>query len=214
MVNQRLPGGQIVIAGEGDFVVLNVRRGVEQERGPGDQFIRRALAGRHQRHGNRSRGLGLGPRGGQLDLRLVHLDDVVDFAVRQAADRRVTAADPVNDRLPGAQVVVAPEDDLIVADGRRHVDDNGVVFVDVSEAYFFRVTDLGEVHRDGGAGVVIKAGHQRNGAVIDFESDEEVEAADALDSEDEHSDEEELGSTFGTNADSFSEATESTQHYA
>ena len=44
--------------------------------------------------------------------------------------------------------------------------------------------------------------------------DEEVEAADALDSEDEHSDEEELGSTFGTNADSFSEATESTQHYA
>ena len=46
------------------------------------------------------------------------------------------------------------------------------------------------------------------------EPDEEVEAADALDSEDEHSDEEELGSTFGTNADSFSEATESTQHYA
>ena len=46
------------------------------------------------------------------------------------------------------------------------------------------------------------------------EPDEEVEATDALDSEDEHSDEEELGSTFGTNADSFSEATESTQHYA
>ena len=46
------------------------------------------------------------------------------------------------------------------------------------------------------------------------EPDEEVEAADALDSGDEHSDEEELGSTFGTNADSFSEATESTQHYA
>ena len=46
------------------------------------------------------------------------------------------------------------------------------------------------------------------------EPDEEVEAADALDSEDEHSDEEELGSAFGTNADSFSEATESTQHYA
>ena len=46
------------------------------------------------------------------------------------------------------------------------------------------------------------------------EPDEEVEAADALDSEDEHSDEEELGSTFGTNTDSFSEATESAQHYA
>ena len=46
------------------------------------------------------------------------------------------------------------------------------------------------------------------------ESEEEVEAADALESEDEHADEEELGSTFGTNADSFSEATESTQHYA
>ena len=43
------------------------------------------------------------------------------------------------------------------------------------------------------------------------ESEEEVEAADALDSED---DEEELGSTFGTNADSFTEASESAQHYA
>ena len=44
------------------------------------------------------------------------------------------------------------------------------------------------------------------------ESEQEVEAetADPLESEDE----EELGSTFGTNADSFSEATESTQHYA
>ena len=40
---------------------------------------------------------------------------------------------------------------------------------------------------------------------------EEVEAVDALDSED---DEEELGSTFGTNADSFTEAPESAQHYA
>ncbi len=49
------------------------------------------------------------------------------------------------------------------------------------------------------------------------ESEEEVEAADALDAEDEEvedSDEEELGSTFGTNADSFTEAPESAQHYA
>ena len=48
---------------------------------------------------------------------------------------------------------------------------------------------------------------------LDSEDDEEfeVEAADALDSED---DEEELGSTFGTNADSFTEAPESAQHYA
>ena len=66
------------------------------------------------------------------------------------------------------------------------------------------------------------------------ESEEEVEAADALDSEDEEDeevkaadtldseeaevedsdDEEELGSTFGTNADSFTEAPESAQHYA
>ena len=49
------------------------------------------------------------------------------------------------------------------------------------------------------------------------ESEAEVEAADALDSEDEEvedSDEEELGSTFGTNADSFTEAPESAQHYA
>ena len=48
--------------------------------------------------------------------------------------------------------------------------------------------------------------------------DEEVEAADALDSEDaeveDSDDEEELGSTFGTNADSFTEAPESAQHYA
>ena len=50
------------------------------------------------------------------------------------------------------------------------------------------------------------------------ESEEEVEAADALDAEDEEvedsDDEEELGSTFGTNADSFTEAPESAQHYA
>ena len=49
------------------------------------------------------------------------------------------------------------------------------------------------------------------------ESEEEVEATEALDSEDEEvddSDEEELGSTFGTNADSFTEAPESAQHYA
>ena len=44
----------------------------------------------------------------------------------------------------------------------------------------------------------------------DADDEEEVEAADALDSEDV----EELGSTFGTNADSFTEAPESAQHYA
>ena len=52
---------------------------------------------------------------------------------------------------------------------------------------------------------------------LDSEDEEEVEAADALDSEDaevEDSDEEELGSTFGTNADSFTEAPESAQNYA
>ena len=56
----------------------------------------------------------------------------------------------------------------------------------------------------------------------DAEDEEEVEAADALDSEDAEDDEvedsddeeEELGSTFGTNADSFTEAPESAQHYA
>ena len=50
------------------------------------------------------------------------------------------------------------------------------------------------------------------------EDEEEAEAADALDAEDEEvedsDDEEELGSTFGTNADSFTEAPESAQHYA
>ena len=52
----------------------------------------------------------------------------------------------------------------------------------------------------------------------DVEDEEEVEAADALDSEDaeveDSDDDEELGSTFGTNADSFTEAPESAQHYA
>ncbi len=51
---------------------------------------------------------------------------------------------------------------------------------------------------------------QWNSATEAAEDEEEVEAADALDSEDE----EELGSTFGTNADSFTEASESAQHYA
>ena len=42
---------------------------------------------------------------------------------------------------------------------------------------------------------------------------EEVEVADSLDSEDAE-DEDELGSTFGTNSDSFAEVQESAQHYA
>lgn len=46
------------------------------------------------------------------------------------------------------------------------------------------------------------------------ETETETETADALDSEDSEDDEEELGSTFGTNADSFTEAPESAQHYA
>ena len=51
------------------------------------------------------------------------------------------------------------------------------------------------------------------------ESEEEVEAAEALDSEDEvevedTDEEEDLGSTFGTSADSFTEAPESARHYA
>ena len=52
------------------------------------------------------------------------------------------------------------------------------------------------------------------------ESEEEVEAAEALDAEDEDEEvedtdeEEDLGSTFGTSADSFTEAPESARHYA
>ena len=54
------------------------------------------------------------------------------------------------------------------------------------------------------------------------EDDEEVEAAEVLDAEDEDEDEEvedtdeeeDLGSTFGTSADSFTEAPESARHYA
>ena len=52
------------------------------------------------------------------------------------------------------------------------------------------------------------------------ESEEEVEATEALDSEDEDEEvedtdeEEDLGSTFGTSADSFTEAPESARHYA
>ena len=57
---------------------------------------------------------------------------------------------------------------------------------------------------------------------LDSEDAEEVEAADALDSEDADEDEEvedtdeeeDLGSTFGTSADSFTEAPESARHYA
>ena len=52
------------------------------------------------------------------------------------------------------------------------------------------------------------------------ESEEEVEASEALDSEDEDEEvedtdeEEDLGSTFGTRADAFTEAPESARHYA
>ena len=66
---------------------------------------------------------------------------------------------------------------------------------------------------------------EENAAMQDTEeeSEEEVKAAEALDSEDaededeevEDTDEEEdLGSTFGTSADSFTEAPESARHYA
>ena len=61
---------------------------------------------------------------------------------------------------------------------------------------------------------------EENTAMQDTEEDseQEVEAADVLDSEDEevedNDDEEELGSTFGTNVDSSTEAPESAQHYA
>ena len=54
----------------------------------------------------------------------------------------------------------------------------------------------------------------------DGEPDEEVEAAETLDSDEEEdedeqdSDEEEIGSTFDTTADSFNESPESAQHYA
>ena len=54
----------------------------------------------------------------------------------------------------------------------------------------------------------------------DGETDEEVEAAETLDSDEEEdedeqdSDEEELGSTFDTSTDSFNESPESAQHYA
>jgi cell division protein ZapB len=52
------------------------------------------------------------------------------------------------------------------------------------------------------------------------EPEEEVEAAETLDSEEDDEEEhdsdedEELGSTFDTNADSFTESPESSQHYA
>ena len=54
----------------------------------------------------------------------------------------------------------------------------------------------------------------------DGEPEEEVEAAETLDSDEEEdedeqdSDEEELGSTFDTSTDSFNESPESAQHYA
>ena len=72
-------------------------------------------------------------------------------------------------------------------------------------------------------GEVDEVEEEVNAAMQDTEeeSEEEVEAAEALDSEDaedeevEDTDEEEdLGSTFGTSADSFTEAPESARHYA
>ena len=66
----------------------------------------------------------------------------------------------------------------------------------------------------------IEVEEEVNAAMQDTEeeSEEEVDAADAFDSEDaeveDSDDEEELGSTFGTNADSFTEAPDSAQHYA
>ena len=68
-------------------------------------------------------------------------------------------------------------------------------------------------------------GDVEEGASVDMQStdgepDEEVEAAETLDSDEEEdedeqdSDEEELGSTFDTSTDSFNESPESAQHYA
>jgi len=67
-------------------------------------------------------------------------------------------------------------------------------------------------------GEVAEVEEEVNAAMQDTE--EEVEAAEALDSEDEDEEvedtdeEEDLGSTFGTSADSFTEAPESARHYA
>jgi len=71
-------------------------------------------------------------------------------------------------------------------------------------------------------GEVAEVEEDVNAAMEDTEeeSEEEVEAAEALDSEDEDEEvedtdeEEDLGSTFGTSADSFTEAPESARHYA
>ena len=71
-------------------------------------------------------------------------------------------------------------------------------------------------------GEVAEVEEEVNAAMQDTEeeSEEEVEAAEALDSEDEDEEvedtdeEEDLGSTFGTSADSFTEAPESARHYA
>ena len=71
-------------------------------------------------------------------------------------------------------------------------------------------------------GEAAEVGEEVNAAMQDTEeeSEEEVEATEALDSEDEDEEvedtdeEEDLGSTFGTSADSFTEAPESARHYA
>ena len=71
-------------------------------------------------------------------------------------------------------------------------------------------------------GEVTEVEEEVNTAMQDTEeeSEKEVEAAEALDSEDEDEEvedtdeEEDLGSTFGTSADSFTEAPESARHYA
>ena len=72
-------------------------------------------------------------------------------------------------------------------------------------------------------GEAVEVEEEVNAAMQDTEEESEEEAAEALDSEDaededeevEDTDEEEdLGSTFGTSADSFTEAPESARHYA
>ena len=71
-------------------------------------------------------------------------------------------------------------------------------------------------------GEAVEVEEKVNAAMQDTEeeSEEEVEATEALDAEDEGEEvedtdeEEDLGSTFGTSADSFTEAPESARHYA
>ena len=87
---------------------------------------------------------------------------------------------------------------------------------DVEEVSAAMQSTEGETEEEVEAAEILDSEEVEAAEILDSE---EVEAAEILDSEEEEEqdsdeEEEELGSTFNTSADSFTESTESAQHYA